>query len=318
MKLIDKTPFQNEQGQIDFMARLQGTLKYGPNWYAEMQAQRMVISQLEHVLEKGFVLIRNFNLPGSEVIVPFILVGTNGVSVVYVTDVKGFYEAKGDQWNRIDNGRAIATSVNLLNRVTRLARATAVYLQRQKINIPGDIESVLIGADPGLHIESLRPVARVVMSDAVKQWAGGLLTQRPVLRNEQVYDLAERIVTPRKVEAGPEPTLLPIPGTGPGTEPPASTPEEPASGAARAKAIFSAAETARPFDPTDLSFAFDDSETGGETPVSLGGSSRAKSVLDSPALKKRYLGMQPLQLGCLGAIVLVELCILAVAAYYIF
>jgi hypothetical protein len=327
MRIIDKTPFQNEQGQVEFLPRLQGTLKYGSNWYPELEAQKKVMSQLDLVLEKGFVLIRNFNLPGSEVVVPFILVGLHGVSVIYVTHTKGFYEAKGDQWNRLDNGRPVAAQVDLLNRVVRLTRATTVYFQRQKITLSAPIEPVLIGADPGLHIESLRPVARVVMSDAIKQYASGLLTARPILRKEQVYDLAERIVTPRKVEAEPEPApvSMPIPEPAvpyPSREPEPEEPDEFQSPPARLRAIFDAAETAKPFDPTDLSFAFED-----EPPTDLSSAGARPGVTEtSPSQplkrsgdsrRKGFLGLQPLHLGCLGAIVLVEVCILAGFAWYL-
>ena len=74
MKIIDKTPFQQENGEIDLFGRLQGTLKYGFNWYPELGAQLTTIAQLQRLIEKGFVLIRNLTLPGTEIIVPIILV----------------------------------------------------------------------------------------------------------------------------------------------------------------------------------------------------------------------------------------------------
>ncbi len=68
MKLIDKTPLQDDKGNISFVARVQGTLKYGLNWSAELEAQKTVIAQLDRQLEKGFILIRNFTLPNSEIV----------------------------------------------------------------------------------------------------------------------------------------------------------------------------------------------------------------------------------------------------------
>ncbi|MGE5249224.1 MAG: NERD domain-containing protein [Bacteroidota bacterium] len=309
MKIIDKTPFQDEKGQIDFLARLQGTLKYGPNWYPDMQAQRRVMAQLDRLLEKGFVLIRNFTLPDSEVTVPFILVGPQGVSVLYVTGLKGVYEARGDQWNRVDNGRSMAAPVNLLSRAVRLARATQIYLDRQKITLMSVVEPVLIAANPGLQIDSMRPVARVVMSDAIRQFAGGMLQGRPVLRPEQVYDLADRIVTPRKVEPEPEP--MP-----PFSTEPASAPG-PETAPARARAIFDAAETAAPFDPSDLSFAFED-EVEPDFPPGRAPEANPGIPVPEDWTRTRLLNMSLGQLGCLGAMVVLELIILVVGAYYIF
>jgi hypothetical protein len=288
---------------------LQGTLKYGPNWYPEMQAQKRVMAQLDRLLEKGFVLIRNFTLPDSEVIVPFILVGPQGISVIYVTHLKGVYEAKGDQWNRVDNGRSLAAPVNLLNRVVRLARATQIYLDRQKITLMSVVEPVLIAADPGLQIDSMRPVARVVMSDAIKQFAGGLVQGRPALRPEQVSDMADRILTPRKVEAQPTP-LSPF-------SPELAAPQVPETAPARARAIFDAAETAAPFDPSDLSFAFED-EAEADFPPGRAAETPPASPLAEDWTKRRALNMSMNQLGCLGVMILLECAILAIGAYYIF
>src|SRR6266540_4702813 len=118
MKIIDKTPFQTEEGEIDFYGRVQGTLKYGFNWYGEIQAQQAVIAQLERLLEKGFVLIRNFTLPNSEIVIPIILIGAGGIWVIYVTKEKGHFEARGDQWNTVDNnGKALPASINFIGRV---------------------------------------------------------------------------------------------------------------------------------------------------------------------------------------------------------
>ena len=74
MKIIDKTPLQDDKGEIGIISRVQGTLKYGFDWYAEMEAQKNLMNQLNRALEKGFVLIRNLNLPGSKIYIPLILI----------------------------------------------------------------------------------------------------------------------------------------------------------------------------------------------------------------------------------------------------
>ena len=113
MKIIDKTPLQDASGNINPIARVQGTLKYGLSWFAELEAQKAVITQLDRLLEKGFVLIRNFTLPNSEIVIPIILIGAGGIWVIYVTKEKGSFEAKGDQWNTLDNnGRAQPAPIN--------------------------------------------------------------------------------------------------------------------------------------------------------------------------------------------------------------
>ena len=115
--------------------------------------KRIIIIQLDRVLEKGFVLIRNLTLPGSDIVEPIILIGQGGVYVIYVTHLRGQYEAKGDQWNVDNNGRPQPASINLMSLTSRLARALGRYLQMQKIDLPVQVEPVLIAADPGMHIE---------------------------------------------------------------------------------------------------------------------------------------------------------------------
>lgn len=303
MKIIDKTPFQSEQGEIDFYGRIQGTLKYGFNWYGEIQAQQAVIAQLERMLEKGFVLIRNFTLPNSEIVIPIILIGQGGVTVIHVTNVKGFFEAKGDQWNTVSSGRGVPANVNLLNRVVQYARALQVYFNRQKIQIPAPIEPVLIAANPGAHIESMRPVARVVMSDAIKQFANTLLQARPVWRLDNVHDVADRIVNPRPPEQSalqPAQQGLPVQSL--------ENPEQPAS---RAKAIFDASEKASPFNPADFDFAFDDSEPPLSVPPGLRETSPAQPLPKKTAARKGVLlGMSRGQLALLAGMILVECCVI--------
>ncbi len=310
MKIIDKTPFRNDKDEIELLGRIQGTLRYGLNWYSELQAQSKVIEQFDRIFEKGFALIRNFNLPGSQIIIPLILLGPHGLSLIYVTHLRGFYEAKGDQWNRLDNGRSIPARIDLIQLTLRLTRALQKYFELQKINVPVTVESVLIAADPGLHLETMRPAIRVVMSDAIKSFAGSLMQGRPVLRSEQVYDLADRIANPREAEA-PAPQSASAPASAA-----AASPQPPAS---RAKAIFDAAEKTPPVNPADLGFAFDEDATHiapQGLPPGVSETSPIRKLPSQQAPKKTARRLSVLQIGFLAGILLVECCVLAAGAYF--
>lgn len=295
MKIIDKTPFQNAQGEVDLSGRIQGTLRYGFDWFGELEAQKSVISQLERLLEKGFVLIRNFSLPEIDVVIPIILVGPGGVYVIHVTNVKGQFEAKGDQWNTLTNGRGLPARTNLLDKVSKYARALQIYLNRQKIQTPAPIEPILITANPGAHVDSLRPVARVVMSDAIKQFVASLIQARPLWRSENIYDTADRIVTPRPPEAlAVQPPAIPTPAA-------------------------DAAEDDRPFNPADLDFAFEDGEPlPPQAKPSVRETSPAQPLPKSSAQRGRILGMTAGQLALLVGMVVIECCVLAGFGTYIF
>jgi hypothetical protein len=299
MKIIDKTPLQDENGQLSFINRIQGMLKYGMNWPAELDAQKKVIAQLDRALEKGFVLIRNFTLPNSEIIIPMILLGPGGVTVIYVTTVKGFYEAKGDQWNTVVNGASQPASINLLNRVFRYARAVQVYMERQRIDLAAPVEPVLLAADPGAHIESMRPTARVVMSDAIKPFATSLLQARPVWRTDMAYTIADRIVDPRPLEEA---------------APAAAQPAQ-QNAASRAQAIFNASEQAQPFDVNDLGFSFD--EANPDAPVSTEAAPRPVRSSRAQPAGRRIFGMTTTQVTVLAVLLVCQVCILIGAALFL-
>ena len=287
MKVYDKTPLQDQQGNINIIARIQGTLKYGMNWFAELEAQKSVIAQLDRLLDKGFVLIRNFTLPGSDIIIPLILIGPGSLSVILVTPVKGHFEAKGTEWNTVTNGVSAPAGRNLIDLLSKLTRAFQRYLQLNNINIPMQAEPVLIASDPGANVESVRPAVRVVRSDAIKQFANTLNQSSPVLRSEQVIVSADLILEPhpKSTEKPPEPEI-PV-------EPPMS----------RAQAIFKASETAEPV-----------AARPAQQP-------RPKpEIQEQPAqpAKKKAPAISRGQVFLLAALGLVECCILAGGVYLLF
>jgi hypothetical protein len=306
MKIIDKTPLQDQKGEISFSARIQGTLKYGLSWFSDLEAQKSVIAQLNRTLEKGYVLIRNFTLPGSDIIIPMILIGSFGIQVILVTKVKGFFEAKGDQWNTVSNGRSQPAGINLIGRVSQYARALQKYLQFQKIDYPGQIEPVLVFADPGAHVESMRPVARVVLSDAIKQFAASLSQARPVLRAEQVYEFSDRIVNP-------------MPPKAPGAEAEAALqgPAAPPPPVSRSQAIFSSEQ--KPFDPNDLGFAFEDEPqpVSQVAPSQLRESSLGQRLPPQAEKSRKIMGMTTAQVALLAVMLIVECCVVIGFVYII-
>ncbi len=253
MKIYDKTLLQNEAGEIGVTARLRGTLKYGFSWYPDLQAQKVVIAKLEKLLERGYVLIRNFTLPGSEVVIPIILIGPPGIQVITVSDVKGFFEAKGTEWNTNTKGRAQPASVNLLKRADRFSRAFQAYLKRQKIELPCTVEAVLVCANPGAHLETVQPAIRVVKSDAVNSFAESLLKAYPIMQTGYIHDLADHIINPRPPGETRLQAPLPLDAAQLASSV-SSAPSEP-SAPARARAIFGASQEAEPINPADLEFA---------------------------------------------------------------
>jgi hypothetical protein len=283
MKIIDQTPFQDENGEINFVNRIQAALKYGLSWYDNIQAQKPVIAILNRVLEKGFVLLRNQQLGASGITVPIIVIGTPGIYVMDVTPLKGFYRARGDEWGTVSNGVFQPAPINSLKRISQLAQVLEKFLERQGAKLTEPVESALLAADPALHIDSVRPVARVVMRDAIERFAAGLLSARPVYSAAAINELAERIVKPRSAQGQEQPEAVP-------ENDPFAVKDEtpfPATESSRMQAILNAPQSDTLIESSaqpGMEFAFEDEDTAAREAEAREAAAREPTVLVSNPL----------------------------------
>jgi len=312
MKIIDKTPLLDEKGNLGFTQRIQGMLQFGLNWSNELQAQKAIVTFFDRNLEKGYTLIRNLTLGQSDIMIPMILLGPAGIFVIHVTYLRGQYQAKGDSWNVQSGNQYKPAPINLIQRTARMARALQVFIERQGVKLPVPVEPVLIAADPGLHIESVRPTVKVMMIDGIKPFVSGLGTSSPVLNTPAVNDFAERILNPRPPkENSPPRTPEPRAAWEQG-----SPPAPAGQNVSRARAIFNASEEAKPFDPAD--FAMAEEEVNAKAMPA--GSRKANPATPAPGSKPKgrpIFGMSPAQLGIVAALGLCLICILVVGIVYV-
>jgi hypothetical protein len=309
MKIIDKTPLLNEKGELGIVQRVQGILKYGFNWPSELDAQKAIITFFDRQLEKGYTLIRNMTLGASGIVVPIILLGPAGIYVIHVTYLRGRYEARGNAWNEEAGDSYKPAEVNLIQHTARMANAVKKFIERQGVKLPVPIEPVLISGNPGLHIEAVKPAIRVLMIDGIKTFVTGLSTATPVLRPEAVHEFTERIVNPRPPKKNAAPGMPAI----------LEEKTQPPQNVSRARAIFDAAEEAKPFDPADFDFAMMEEEAAVEAmSPSLEESSPATPLPRPTSQSKKVLGMTRSQLMIIAALAVALLCILAIFAYVFF
>jgi len=209
MKIIDHTPFyNNETGEISFLDRLKAIMKFGTFWIKEVEAQKQIITVLGSVIDRNFTLLRNVTPPGLEANIPLILVGPTGVFVMYVTPLTGMFRAKGDQWGTISGNTFKNEQPNLMTRTEHMARAIQVFLQRQGYTVITSVEAILLCSDPTVHVDSIRPIIRVVMRDALERFAVSVTQARSMLSPESVQDIIQRILNPPKpVTPQPDETL---------------------------------------------------------------------------------------------------------------
>ena len=290
MKIIDQTPLIDENGNLGFSQRIQGMLKFGFNWPTELLAQKAIITFFDRNLEKGYTLIRNQPLGQSGIMIPLILIGPAGMFAINIAYLKGRYEAKGEAWNVESGNRFKPAPVNLIQSTARMARALTMFIERQGVTVQEPIESVLIAADPGCHVESDKPAIRVLLVDGIKPFVTGLSNSMPVLRSDLALDMVERITNPRPPKQKTHPPQ-PAPVAAPRQERAQAatvTPPPPRENISRARAIFSVADEEKPINPADFDFALAEDAAAVKAlpqPRGAGAASRTKRG------SRRILGM---------------------------
>jgi hypothetical protein len=208
MKLIDKTPFYDEKGQISPMDRAKAILKFGKTWLDDVEAQKAVLPIFEKNLDRNYTLLRNVEIAELGISIPFILIGPVGVLVIYVTSINGVFRAKGDQWGTVVGNTFKPIKPNLLTRTEQMGRALQVYLQRNGYTELSSVEAILLCADPAVHVDSQRPVVRIVMRDALERFVLSIPQARTVLGSETAQSIIDLILNPpspkEEVETSPE------------------------------------------------------------------------------------------------------------------
>ena len=203
MIVKDYSAFVDEKGEIPLVERIRGTLKFGSSWYSDIQAQEMIIERLSTALNDEYIALRNLVLPGLDVPIPVVLIGPAGVKIIYVSAVKGIYQAKGEQWSVMNtNSRRFRPSrPNLITRALLLSQATLRHLERQELtNIP--LDSINFFSDPGIHVDTKNPATRIVMIDALDRYIASILQSPPVITTERVQKVVDVLTRPPSPLAG--------------------------------------------------------------------------------------------------------------------
>lgn len=208
MRVIERSEFRDQEGVISLENRLRGTLRYGLRWYGEMETQMVVTERLSTVLENDHDLIRNLVIPGTDLRVPLILLGPQGVRAILPTPLRGVYRAKGDEWLTFDGGARRFKRVRPNQQVIALNMADAVlkYLRSQGFGLP-EVEAVLIFTNPRTHVDTARPRARIVMADGIEHLAANLRQLHPIMDQEDIDALVGALLHPKsstgEVSEGP-------------------------------------------------------------------------------------------------------------------
>lgn len=318
MKIADRTPYRQENGQIDIAGRIQGMLKFGMAWYDLIRTQDDVTAILEKVLDQKYILLRNITLPDTEIDLPMVLIGPPGIFLINVINDRGVYRARDDEWGMISGEKFVPAKINQVQRTSKLGRVLQIYIERAGYKNQVPVEPILLSANPGMHIESVRPVVRVVMSDALERFAMSINQAKIVLSGSAVIQLAKIMIN--GPEMHPEPVEAPAPGA------PLHLPMD--------VTIMQGNPASEPAGEETLSFTFEEETNADATLPSAGpaqemntlpggvattadaGASAKTPTVNAPT--KRIAGFTRAQLAFLGGMVLIWLCIMAGFAIYIY
>ena len=210
MIVIERSTFRDESGVISLENRLRGTFQFGLRWHGEMEAQQAVTQRLVKSLGDEHVLVRNQVVPGTDVIIPLILLSPQGVRVLLPTPIRGIYRAKLDEWLTFDGGarRFKRVRPNLQGLALNMSHQLLRFLKGQGYPLP-EIESVLIFTNPRTHVDTARPSVRIVLADAIDHFASNLQKFPSIMDGEDIGAVLDSLATPKPAEpvAEAEPVL---------------------------------------------------------------------------------------------------------------
>ncbi len=195
MKVLDYSSIPFAGGKLSFVDRIKGILRFGFSWVAEMKSQDVIVGYLSRVLGNKFTLLRNITIPDSNVLVPLILIGPHGITVMCNSTIKGVYRAKGETWNVMDNRsrQFKTTKPNLVMRTVLMSRAVGTFLSHTGFAV--EPEGVLALTNISAHVDTLRPAVRVLLADALERFGGRLMQAQPIYEMKEVRAIVDIITT---------------------------------------------------------------------------------------------------------------------------
>lgn len=192
MKVVENSKLKRKDSVSSPMSDVISSIKSGLNITEAVQAEDAVIASLKRMLDNRYVILRDVILPGLKVPIPLVLVGPTGVRVLTPSSMRGVYRAQGENWEQMDERRRDfkPAQPNMIMRAQLLARAVEKFLAERGYELP-EVESVLIFTDPGVHIETVRPVVRVILIDGLDRFTAGLAQGYPILEKDEIQKVVD-------------------------------------------------------------------------------------------------------------------------------
>lgn len=190
MKVFDYSPIPFNGGKISVQDRMKGITKFGTSWVSEMKSQEVIIEILSRILDNRFTLLRNIRLPRDGTLIPLVLLGSHGVTLINNCIVRGIYNADGDVWKKMDEKIKDykPSKPNFIQKTSELTQKFGEFLFDSGSEL--EIDDVLVFSDPGTHVSvSRKSSVRIILMDAIDRFGAGLLPKEQILSMEEIRNL---------------------------------------------------------------------------------------------------------------------------------
>ncbi len=193
MKVIDLSAKKNMGKRPGLLGRAGGALN-SLSTKKESQAQGTVTNALMKVLDNRFYLLCNILLAGLEVPIPQVLVGPTGIWVIYAVPTKGIFRADESRWEAFNERTSgfEPGKPNYIARAILLAKAVESFFTSKEMALPA-IEPILFFANPGVHVDSTRPAARIVLADGLERFLANVIQLPLVLETENIHKIVDEL-----------------------------------------------------------------------------------------------------------------------------
>jgi hypothetical protein len=205
MKIINCNPEMDNSRSQDSLTDWLATLRMGRGTAPDQEAQETILGVFQRLMDHKFTLLQNLSLEGLQYPIPMVLVGPTGVWVILANALRGVFRARGDTWEKIDDRHQsyAPTGENLLTRASILGSTVESFLISHGFShVP--VEPVLVFTNPGIHVETIRPITRVVLVDALERFATGIVQGRIMYDSEQVQAIISLFSNPEESDTIPE------------------------------------------------------------------------------------------------------------------
>jgi hypothetical protein len=197
MKLIDCAAEYEKRGKGKSLDSIVSSFKAGRGRSHDPKSEETVIAAFQRMVDNKFFMLRNVALKGMDGLIPLVLVGPPGVWMIYPSGLRGVYRAVGESWEIIDERRQTykPAGENLISKADQMAQALQDYLLSQGIRYP-QVVPALVFTNPGIHVETVRPVVRIVLIDALNRFMAGLVQGRLINDQEQIQKMVDLLTSP--------------------------------------------------------------------------------------------------------------------------